>query len=73
MVELVVATHLSWPWTVLHHGHEAQARLVHDRLKALGRAPGLVIYPDEGHGFTRRKNLTDYYERTVEFFRKELH
>ncbi len=52
---------------------EAQARLVHDRLKALGRAPGLVIYPDEGHGFTRRKNLTDYYERTVEFFRKELH
>ncbi|MDX6768198.1 MAG: S9 family peptidase [Elusimicrobiota bacterium] len=52
---------------------EAQARLVHDRLKALGRAPGLVIYPDEGHGFTRRKNLADYYTRTVEFFRKELH
>lgn len=51
---------------------EAEARLVYDRLKALGRDPGLVIYPDEGHGFTRRKNLADYYEKTVAFFREKL-
>lgn len=51
---------------------EAEARLVHDRLKAMGRDPGLVVYPDEGHGFTRRKNLADYYQRTVEFFKAKL-
>lgn len=51
---------------------EAEARLVYDRLKALGRDPGLVVYPDEGHGFTRRKNLADYYEKTVSFFREKL-
>lgn len=51
---------------------EAEARLVYDRLKALGRDPGLVVYPDEGHGFTRRKNLSDYYTRTVDFFKKVL-
>ncbi len=51
---------------------EAEARLVYDRLKSLGRDPGLVVYPDEGHGFTRRKNLSDYYTRTVDFFKEKL-
>ncbi len=51
---------------------EKEAHLVHDRLKALGRDVSLIVYPDEGHGFTRRKNLTDFYERTVEFFRSRL-
>lgn len=50
----------------------AEAELVHKRLKALGRDAGLVVYPDEGHGFSRRKNLTDYYERTVAFFSEKL-
>lgn len=50
----------------------AEAELVRDRLKKLGRDVGLVVYPDEGHGFTRRKNLTDYYERTVAFFSEKL-
>lgn len=50
----------------------AEAELVHDRLKKLGRDVGLVVYPDEGHGFTRRKNLADYYERTVAFFSEKL-
>ena len=51
---------------------EAEARLVRDKLQALGRDVELVVYPDEGHGFTRRKNLADYYERTVAFFRAKL-
>ncbi len=50
----------------------AEAELVHDRLKKLGRDASLVVYPDEGHGFSRRKNLTDYYERTVVFFSEKL-
>lgn len=51
---------------------EALMRLLHDRLEALGRAPGLVVYADEGHGFTRRGNLADHYERTVSFLREKL-
>ncbi len=50
----------------------AEATLVRDRLKKLGRTVELVVYPDEGHGFSRRKNLSDYYERTVAFFVKTL-
>ncbi len=50
----------------------AEAELVHKRLKKLGRDVDLVVYPDEGHGFSRRKNLTDYYERTVSFFVSKL-
>lgn len=50
----------------------AEAELVYDRLKKMGRDVGLVVYPDEGHEFTRRKNLTDYYERTVKFFTEKL-
>jgi dipeptidyl aminopeptidase/acylaminoacyl peptidase len=50
----------------------AEAHLVYDRLKKLGRDVTLVVYPDEGHGFTRRKNLADYYQRTVEFFKTRL-
>lgn len=26
----------------------------------------------EGHGFTRRRNLSDYYERTTAFFADKL-
>lgn len=42
-----------------------------DRI-TLGRDSELVVYPDEGHGFSRRKNLSDYYERTVAFFSDKL-
>lgn len=31
-----------------------------------------VVYPDEGHGFTRRKNILDHYQRTLAFFVKHL-
>jgi dipeptidyl aminopeptidase/acylaminoacyl peptidase len=51
---------------------KAESELVYNKLKALGRDVELVVYPDEGHGFTKRKNLSDYYAKTVDFFVKRL-
>jgi dipeptidyl aminopeptidase/acylaminoacyl peptidase len=41
-------------------------------LKELKKPHEYVVYDDEGHGFTRRKNLLDCYRRTAEFFVKQL-
>ncbi len=41
-------------------------------LKELKKPHEYVVYDDEGHGFTRRKNLLDYYKRTRDFFVKQL-
>jgi dipeptidyl aminopeptidase/acylaminoacyl peptidase len=41
-------------------------------LEALKKPYEYVVYEDEGHGFTKRKNLLDHYRRTVEFFTKHL-
>ena len=43
-----------------------------ERLRALGRRVEYVVYPDEGHGFTKRKNMDDANERVVAFLTKEL-
>jgi len=43
-----------------------------ERLRALGRRVDYVVYPDEGHGFTKRANAEDAYERIVDFLTKEL-
>jgi dipeptidyl aminopeptidase/acylaminoacyl peptidase len=51
---------------------EEESRLIYDKLKAMGRDVDMVVYPDEGHGFTRRKNRIDYMKKTVEFFTKHL-
>src|SRR5687767_1293077 len=50
----------------------AESEHVYEKLKALNRTVELVVYPDEGHGFTKRANRSDYYRRTVEFFTKHL-
>ncbi len=42
------------------------------KLRSLGRRVEYVIYPDEGHGFTNKKNADDAYGRVVEFLTKEL-
>jgi dipeptidyl aminopeptidase/acylaminoacyl peptidase len=41
-------------------------------LKELRKPHEYVVYDDEGHGFTRRKNLLDCHRRTAEFFVKRL-
>jgi len=51
---------------------KAESELVYRRLKERASPVELVVYPDEGHGFTKRKNRADYYQRTVEFFLKHM-
>ena len=38
-----------------------------ERLRALGRRVEYVVYPGEGHGFTKRANAEDAYGRIVDF------
>lgn len=42
------------------------------KLRDLGRRVEYVVYPDEGHGFTQKKNADDAYGRIVDFLTKEL-
>jgi dipeptidyl aminopeptidase/acylaminoacyl peptidase len=43
-----------------------------ERLRALGRRVEYVVYPGEGHGFTKRANAEDAYGRIVDFLTKQL-
>ena len=51
---------------------KAESELIYKRLKEKGRDVELVVYPDEGHYFSKRRNRADYYRRMVEFFSKKL-
>ena len=42
------------------------------KLRGLGRRVEYVVYPDEGHGFTKKKNADDAYGRIVDFLTREL-
>jgi dipeptidyl aminopeptidase/acylaminoacyl peptidase len=50
----------------------AESDLLVAVLKELKKDHQYILYDDEGHGFTRRKNLLDYYKRTTAFFVKHL-
>src|SRR5262249_28909516 len=41
-------------------------------LRRLGKPVEYVVYPDEGHAFSLRKNRIDSITRTVEFFTRHL-
>lgn len=41
-------------------------------LRELKKPHEYIVYDDEGHGFTRRKNLLDCYRRTAAFFVRHL-
>jgi dipeptidyl aminopeptidase/acylaminoacyl peptidase len=43
-----------------------------ERLRGLGRRVEYVVYPGEGHGFTKRANAEDAYSRIVKFLTREL-
>jgi dipeptidyl aminopeptidase/acylaminoacyl peptidase len=43
-----------------------------ERLRGLGRRVEYVVYPGEGHGFTKRANAEDAYGRIIDFLTKEL-
>jgi len=42
------------------------------KLRSLGRRVEYVVYPDEGHAFTKKKNADDAYARVVAFLTREL-
>ncbi|MDP9265540.1 MAG: S9 family peptidase [Chloroflexota bacterium] len=42
------------------------------RLRSLGRRVEYLVFEDEGHGFTKRRNHEAAYERIVEFLSAEL-
>jgi dipeptidyl aminopeptidase/acylaminoacyl peptidase len=46
-------------------------RLV-QRMRELGQSVEYFVYPDEGHGFTRRDNEALAWERVVAFLRRQL-
>ncbi|MBI4346934.1 MAG: S9 family peptidase [Elusimicrobia bacterium] len=50
----------------------AESELIYRKLLERRVPVGLVVYPDEGHGFTRRRNRLDYVKRTVDFFVSKL-
>ncbi|MBI4422373.1 MAG: S9 family peptidase [Elusimicrobia bacterium] len=50
----------------------AESELIYRKLLERRVPVGLVVYPDEGHGFTRRANRIDYDRRLVEFFSAKL-
>jgi dipeptidyl aminopeptidase/acylaminoacyl peptidase len=51
---------------------KAESDLLVAVLRELGKPHEYIVYPDEGHGFYRRKNLLDYYRRTTAFLVKHL-
>jgi dipeptidyl aminopeptidase/acylaminoacyl peptidase len=50
----------------------AESDLVVKRLRERHQAVEYVVYPDEGHGFTRRTTRVDAVRRMVAFFSREL-
>jgi dipeptidyl aminopeptidase/acylaminoacyl peptidase len=50
----------------------AEADVLVAALRARGARVDYVVYPDEGHEFTKRANRVDADQRTVDFFVKEM-
>jgi len=48
----------------------AQSDWLVERMRALGQSVEYFVYPDEGHGFTRRANEALAWERVVAFLRR---
>jgi dipeptidyl aminopeptidase/acylaminoacyl peptidase len=51
---------------------KAESDLLVAVLKELKKKHEYIVYPDEGHGFYKRRNLLDFYRRTTAFFVKEI-
>ena len=43
-----------------------------ERLRELGRDVEYVVYDDEGHGFTKRRNMSDAFRRSAEWLERHL-
>ncbi len=51
---------------------QKESDLVVEALRKRGQTVDYTVYPNEGHGFTRRENRLDAMTRTVDFFVKHL-
>jgi dipeptidyl aminopeptidase/acylaminoacyl peptidase len=51
---------------------KAESDQMVETLRAAGREVEYVIFPDEGHGFTKRVNLLRAYSLTADFFERHL-
>jgi len=51
---------------------KSESDQVVERLRARGQRVEYVVFPDEGHGFTKRKNQDAAYEKIVDFLTAEL-
>ncbi|HEX8982020.1 MAG TPA: prolyl oligopeptidase family serine peptidase [Ktedonobacterales bacterium] len=51
---------------------KAESDQMVERLKSQGHEVEYVVFPDEGHGFTRRTNLLRGYSLTANFFERHL-
>ena len=51
---------------------KAESDQMVETLRGLGREVEYVIFPDEGHGFTKRINLLRAYSLTANFFERHL-
>ena len=74
---LPLVDQISAPLLVLHGKNDARVPLfeseqIVEAVSSRGLDVGLVIYDDEGHIFTKRKNLVDAYTRIGDFLRKHL-
>ncbi len=80
LVERSPITHIEnvrCPMLILQGGNDprvpqGESDQVVERLRSLGRRVEYVVYPDEGHGFTKRENAEDAYGRIVDFLTREL-
>ena len=43
-----------------------------NKLKTMNKPVDYIVYPNEGHGFTKRANRIDWIQRTVDFFKQNL-
>jgi len=51
---------------------QSESDQVVERLRARRQRVEYVVFPDEGHGFTKRKNHDAAYEKIVDFLTREL-
>jgi dipeptidyl aminopeptidase/acylaminoacyl peptidase len=51
---------------------KAESDQMVERLRGLGREVDYVVFPDEGHGFTKRVNTLRAYRLAADFFQKHL-
>ena len=71
------AARIQAPLLLAFGGEDRRVPLVHgtrlrEALRAAGREPQYVVYPDEGHGFFKLANRVDFMSRVERFLAEHL-